>query len=119
MNTTIASDAHVHDAMFGAESFKIDQGVGPTGVRTVLRFEGRQMVIEKQQDMEPILRHVQAMRERNAGKSWGEGKEVGHIPELFYVPISQDPDRERRKRRLKAFFRQYPDFCAYPAYLKG
>lgn len=118
MNTTTVSDAHVTDAMFGTAAFKIDEGVSATGVRTVLHFEGRQMVIEKQQDMEPILRHVQAMRERNEGKNWGEGKEVGHIPELFYIPISQDRDRERRKRRIKAFFRQYPAFCAYPAYLK-
>lgn len=118
MNTSIASDAHVSDDMFGVASFKIDEGTSATGVRTVLHFEGRTMVIEKQQDMEPILAHVQAMRERNEGKNWGEGKEVGHIPELFYIPISLERDKVLRKKRVKAFFRQYPAFCAYPAYLK-
>jgi len=118
MNTNIARDAHVADEMFGVDTFKIDEGLGPTGVRTVLHFEGRELVIEKQQDMEAILQHVQAMRERNEGKGWGEGKEVGHIPELFYVPIRMEKDKEQRRKRVKAFFQQYPAFCAYPAYLK-
>lgn len=116
LNTT--NDAHVHDGMFGAAAFKIDEGVGPTGVRTVLHFEGRHMVIERQQDMEAILEHVRQMRERNEGKSWGEGREVGHIPELFYIPISLERDKVKRKARVKAFFRQYPAFCAYAPYLK-
>lgn len=115
------SDAHVTDAMFGsAERFSIDTGTSASGVRTVLVFEGRTMTMHKTQDMEPILQHVQAMRERNQarGSKWGELHEVGHIPELFYQPIINDPDKHNRKKRIRAFFKQYPAFCAEPRYLK-
>lgn len=115
----LRSTEAVSDDMFGgAQAFTIDEGVGRTGVRTVLHFEGRQMVIEKQQDMESILDHVKAMRERNDGKGWGEGREVGHIPEIFYIPIMQERDHVLRKKRVKAFFKQNPAFCAYAPYLK-
>lgn len=93
--------------------------VSASGVKTTITFAGETVVFDREQDMEPILQHVREMRERNAGKGWGEGKEVGHIPDLFYAKIRQIEDGEQRKRQIRAFFRKYPAFCAYPPYLKG
>jgi len=99
--------------------FKIDEGVNPqTGVRTIYHFEGDQVVCEKVYDAEPYLRRAQEMRERNDGRRWGEGKEVGVIPP-WESHILQIPDDAERERAMKAFFRANPAFCAYPAYLKA
>lgn len=89
-----------------------------SGVTTAITFAGETVVFRRTQDMEPILRHVQAMRERNAGKRWGEGKEVGHIPELFRAPIQRIADPDERRKRVKQFFKENPDFCAYAPFLK-
>ena len=102
-----------------ASGIAIDEGTNPHGVRSIIRFAGETMVIQRQQDMEPILRHVQAMRERNEGKGWGEGREIGHIPEIFYAKIVQIQDPIERKKTVKEFFKQNPAFCAYDAYLKA
>ena len=65
--------------MFG--HMTIDEGVdAKTGIRTVYRFEGDQVTTEKVYDAEPYIKRAQEMRERNAGKRWGEGKEVGVLP---------------------------------------
>lgn len=102
-----------------SENVDVDEGVDPaTGIRTTFKFEGDQLIIQKTQDMEPILRHVQQMRERNEGKNWGEGREVGYIPPLYYDKILLIRDRKERAAAIKTFFRQNPAFCAYDAYLK-
>lgn len=102
-----------------SENVDIDEGVDPeTGVRTIIKFEGDELIIQKQQDMTAALLHVQQMRERNEGKNWGEGREVGYIPPLFYDKICLIRDRKEREKAVKSFFRQNPMFCAYPPYLK-
>lgn len=101
-----------------AEGHIIDEGWSASGVHTVLEFRGDTMVIHRSQDMEATLQHVQRMRERNEGKSWGEGKEVGHIPDLFYVKIAAIRDIRERKRAVREFFQKYPAFCAFDLYLR-
>lgn len=102
-----------------SENVTVDEGVDPaTGIRTRIHFEGDQFFIEKVYDVTPYLQHVQAMRERNEGKGWGEGKEVGYIPPFAYHEINKIRDRRERERAIKGFFRANPAFCAYPAYLK-
>lgn len=101
-----------------AEGISIDEGLSEHGVRTVLHFRGDTLVIERQQDMDEVLRHVALMRARNEGKRWGEGREVGHIPELFYTKIRLIRDRKERDRAVKEFFRENPAFCAYEPYLR-
>ena len=99
--------------------FEIDEGSNPvTGVRTIYRFEGEQVVCQRIYDAEPYLKRAQEMRERNAGKRWGDGKEVGVLPPWVaskIIPIEDDGERERA---TKEFFRQNPAFLAYEAYIK-
>lgn len=101
------------------EGISIDEGLNACGVRTIFHFRGDTLVIERQQDMEAALQHVREMRERNEGKRWGEGKEVGYIPPLFHDKIMQIQDRRERTRAVREFFIENPAFCAYPAYLRG
>ncbi len=97
----------------------VDEGIDPvTGIRTIYRFEGDQVVCQRIYDAEPYLKRAQEMRERNASKRWGEGKEVGVLPPWAasrIIPIEDDGERERA---TKEFFRQNPAFLAYEPYLK-
>lgn len=97
----------------------IDEGIDPrTGVGTRFHFQGDQMIAERYQDMEGVLEYVREMREKLAGQPWGEGKPIGYIPPLFYSQIQLIRDRHERSKAVKAFFREHPAFCYYPAYLK-
>lgn len=100
------------------ENLSLDEGVSKSGIRTILHWEGDEFITQKQQDMEPILRYVQQRREELAGVGWGEGREVGYIPELYYPQINAITDRKERGQAIKQFFRDHPQFCYYDAYLK-
>lgn len=101
-----------------AEGHVIDEGWSASGVHTQIEFRGETVVFHRSQDMEAVLNHVQRMRERNEGKGWGEGREVGHIPDLFYAKIMQIQDFAERKRAVREFFQAHPAFCAYDPYLR-
>jgi hypothetical protein len=102
------------------ENVAIDEGMSPTGVRTIFHFEGDCLITQLQQDMEPALAYVQMRREQLAGQPWGEGREVGYIPELFLQAINTKAggDKQYRRALVRQFFRDHPMFCYYDAYLK-
>ncbi len=91
-----------------------------SAVGTVLHFEGEDLITQKFQDMEPVLAHVRQLREENDAKGtrWGEGRVVGHIPALWYGPISQIKNRAERDAAIMNFFRTRPDLVAFDPYLK-
>lgn len=101
-----------------SENVSIDEGTDENGVRTIFHWEGDELITQNQQDMEPVLRYVQARREQLAGKPWGEGREVGYIPSLYYPQINAIVDRKERGKAVKQFFLDHPQFCYYEAYLK-
>ena len=99
--------------------FQIDEGVNKdTGIRTIYRFEGDQVTVQKVYDAEPYLQRVAEMRARNEGKRWGDGKEVGVLPPWVHHKINQIEDDTARERAVKAFFRENPAFLAYDAFIK-
>lgn len=100
------------------ENVSIDEGVNKAGVRTIYHWEGDEFITQQQQDMEPILAYVKARREQLEGQSWGEGKEIGYIPELYYAQIARIEDRKARGLAVKQFFHDHPQFCYFPRYLK-
>lgn len=92
-----------------------------SAVKTTLTFEANgDVLIDKEQDMEPVLAHVRQLREENDAKGarWGEGRVVGHIPALWYGPISQIKNRAERDAAIMNFFRTRPDLVAFDPYLK-
>lgn len=101
-----------------AENLSLDEGTSKAGVRTILHWEGDEFITQRQQDMEPVLAYVKARREQLAGQPWGEGREVGHIPELYYPQIAAITDRDQRREAVKQFFADHPQFCFYENYLK-
>ncbi|AMM22992.1 hypothetical protein [Variovorax sp. PAMC 28711] len=89
-----------------------------SAVGTTLHFEGQDLITQRTQDMEPVLAHVQQMREATEGKNWGEGRLVGHIPALYYPAIAAITDRDQRNQAIQRFFREHPQFVSYSPYLK-
>lgn len=99
------------------ENVAIDEGV-VNGIRTQLHFEGDSIITQKTFDAEPHLEYAKAARLATEGQSWGEGKLIGHIPDLFYVPISQIKDRKEREKAINLFFQQNPAFIMFDRYQK-
>lgn len=99
--------------------FQIDEGVNKdTGIRTIYRFEGDQVTVQKVYDAEPYLQRAAEMRARNDGKTWGEGREVGVIPPWALREIEPIKDDNEREKAMRDFFRSNPAFLAYDAFLK-
>lgn len=92
-----------------------------SAVKTTLNFSANgDMVVDNEQDMAPVLEHVQAMREGNerTGERWGDGRVVGHIPALYYPAIAAIKDRAERDAAIQKFFREHPQFVGFSPYLK-
>lgn len=97
-----------------AEGISINEGRSPgSNVYSIIHFQGDQIIFETRQDMEPVLQHVQEMRERNALRGFGVAKELGHIPDLFYAKIRIMKTEERRKA-IRAFLIENPKLAAVP-----
>lgn len=100
------------------ENLSLDEGYSPNGVRTILHFEGDELITQRQQDMESALQHVREMRERNAARKPGEWKEIGHIPQLYLEQLDQIPDPDDRKKAKLKWLREHPAFLAAPEYVR-
>jgi len=104
-----------------SENVTIDEGfdVG-TAVWTRLHFEGDSLITERTQDMEPVLAHVDAMREQNdmLDGGWREGRLIGHIPALYYGRIARIRNVVERQAAVLKFFRENPRLCAYDKALR-
>lgn len=93
-----------------------------SAVKATLNFSANgDMVVDREQDMEPVLKHVQSLREENDAKGarWGEGRVVGHIPALYYPAIAAIKDRAERDAAIQKFFREHPQFVGFSPYLKA
>lgn len=98
----------------------LSDGRSAAGVLTTFSFEGGELIVCKNQDLEPDLREVQAMRERNAARAFASDiKEIGRIPEIFYSKICMIADPAERKKAVRRFFQEHPQFCAYAPYLSN
>lgn len=97
----------------------INDGFNPnTGIQTRTHFADGDMVVEKIFDAEPHLEHVKQLRELSEGKSWGEGRIIGHLPPAFHAHILTIRGTEERKRAVRKFFQENPAFVSYDKYLK-
>jgi hypothetical protein len=103
-----------------SEGVVLSEGRSAAGVLTTFSFEGGELIVCKNQDLEPDLREVQAMRERNAARAFASDiKEIGRIPEIFYSKICMIADPAERKKAVRRFFQEHPQFCAYAPYLSN
>lgn len=90
------------------ENCTVDEGVSKNGVRTQLHFEGDELILQKTFDAEPHLAHAKHARDQTQGMRWGEGRFVGHIPDVYYAPIAAIKDPEQRAKAIRLFFAENP-----------
>lgn len=99
------------------ENVTVDEGV-VNGIRTQVHFEGNDITVQKTFDAAPHLEYAAAARRDTAGKSWGEGRLVGHIPDLYLAPILAIKDRKEREKAVRLFFQEHPALIMFDKFLK-
>ena len=100
------------------ENVTIDEGV-VNGIRTKMHFEhDGGIVVQKTFDAEPHLTYAADARRDTAGMNWGEGRMVGHIPDLYLAPILAIKGKAEREKAVKLFFQQNPAFVMFDKFLK-
>lgn len=98
------------------ESVTIDEGYAGD-IRTQLHFESDGgLVVQKTFDAAPHLEYAAKARADTQGMRWGEGKLVGHIPDIFYAPICAIKDRKEREKAVRLFFQENPAFVMFDKY---
>lgn len=100
------------------ENETIDAGVSSQGVRTRLMFEGDAAIVKKTFDAAPHLKHAEEARIQTAGKNWGGGRLVGHIPPVFYAQIMTIRDPQEREAAVMKFFKENPAFVMFDRFAK-
>ena len=88
------------------------------GVATHLSFEGDSLIVKKTYDATPHLEHARRMRESQDGKTWGQGRYVGHIPPVEYARIMALPSRQEREKATYQWLRDNPAFVGFTRFLK-
>lgn len=97
----------------------IELSQSESGITTEIKVEGDYVIKTQTFDAEPVLDHVQQLREAQEGKRWGEGRLVGSIPLAYYHRhIVGIEDRQERAQAVKKFFSENPQFVAYDRYLR-
>lgn len=97
------------------ENVTVDEGY--TGdIRTQLHFEGDSLIVQKTFDAAPHLEYAANARRDTQGKNWGDGRMVGHIPDIYYAPIMQIKDRKEREKAVRLFFQENPAFVMFDRY---
>ena len=95
------------------EGVTVDEGI-ERGIRTQMHFESDGgIVVQKTFDAEPHLDYAKQARLDTQGMNWGNGRLVGHIPDIFYAPICAIKDRKEREKAVRLFFQQNPAFIMF------
>jgi len=100
-----------------SENVTIDEGV-ENGIRTQLHFEGEDLIVQKTFDADPHLRYAENARIQTQGMNWGEGRIVGHIPDVFLAPILAIKGKKEREKAARAFLQEHQQFVMFDRYLK-
>ncbi len=101
-----------------AEDVTINEGTDAYGVTTDIRFQGRDMIVKKSFDAEPIIEQCKAERIATAGEKWGEMRKVGTIDAVSYGRIAAIKDTKERRQAIKDYFLAHQAFISFDRYLK-
>jgi len=94
------------------ENTTVDEGIAQ-GIRTQLHFEGGDLIVQKTFDAEPHLQYAKEARLATQGMNWGDGRMIGHIPQIFYAQICAIRDRTEREKAVTRFFQENPAFIMF------
>lgn len=94
----------------------VDEGMSPDGVITKLHYEGDNLITQKTYDAEPHLQYAADAREQTAGKRWGDGRLIGHIPPAEYARFLKITDNQERKKAILAWLRENNKFIMFDGF---
>lgn len=97
--------------------FKLTEFDAWTGIQTTVhRVEGK-VVIQKTEDVEPLLRAAAEERAHTQGQSWGEMRKVGSVPMSVVAKFMRQDGGFDSKRCLE-WLKQNPAFVCFDKVLK-
>ena len=98
-------------------TFKLTEYDAQTGITTTVHGMENKVVIQKTEDVDPILRAAAAERDWNQGQRWGDGmKKVGTIP-MSVVAKFMRQDGGFDSKRCAAWLKENPAFVTYDRFL--
>jgi hypothetical protein len=98
-------------------TFKLTEYDAQTGITTTVHGMENKVVIQKTEDVEPILRATAAERDWNQGQRWGDGmKKVGTIP-MSVVAKFMRQDGGFDSKRCALWLKENPAFVTYDRFL--
>lgn len=100
------------------ENVTIDEGYNRAGIRKQVHLEGDSVIVQHTYDAAPHLEYARRAREATEGKSWGEGRYIGHIPPLEYAKICEIKDPKERTKAIRTFLQANQGFVMFDKALK-
>ena len=97
--------------------FKLTEFDPITGIRTTVHQTENKVVIQKTEDVEPILQMAAEERAWNQGQRWGDGfKKVGTVP-MSVVAKFMRQDGGFDAKRCALWLKENPAFVTYDRFL--
>ena len=92
--------------------FKLTEYDPYTGIQTTVHRTENKVVIQKTEDVEPLLDACALERAATAGQRWGEMRKVGSIP-MSVVAMFLRQDGGFDAKRCKAWLKENPHFVTF------
>lgn len=100
------------------ENVSIDEGINEVGVRTVLSFEGDQLIVKKSWDGQALAEQCKAERLATSGQKWGEMRKVASLGPIEYAKFCAIKDNRERIKAIRAYLAENSAFITFDRYLK-
>lgn len=97
-------------------TFKLTEHDTLTGITTTVHRTENQVVIQKTEDVEPLLKAAAEERAWNQGQRWGEMRKVGSIP-MSVVAKFMRQDGGFDAKRCAQWLKENPAFVTYDRFL--
>lgn len=97
--------------------FKFTEHDAQTGITTTVHQTENKLVIQKTEDVEPLLRAAAEERAWNQGKRWGDGmQKVGHVP-MSVIAKFMRQDGGFDSKRCVTYLKQNPGLVVFDRFL--
>jgi hypothetical protein len=97
-------------------TFKLTEHDALTGITTTVHRTENQVVIQKTEDVSPLLQAAAEERAWNQGSRWGEFKKVGSVP-MSVVAKFMRQDGGFDSKRCALWLKENPAFVTYDRFL--
>ena len=93
-----------------SENVSIVDDVSQDGVVTQIHFEGDDVTVQRTWDAEPHLKYAEMARQQTDGKTWGQGRFIGHIPPEPLARFLLIKNNKEREKAIMAWLQENSKF---------